>query len=75
MRLKRFYNKCFMEKAWVEERTELAEVIDGECVFGEYFENLLTCIEIQISYNFLLWVNIVCWIIYITYVLNEKISY
>ena len=29
-----YYNKCFMEKAGVEEETELAEVVDGECVFG-----------------------------------------
>jgi len=29
-----YYNRCFMEKAWVEEETELAEVVDGECVFG-----------------------------------------
>ena len=29
-----YYNKCFMEKAGVAEETELAEVVDGECVFG-----------------------------------------
>lgn len=29
-----YYNKCFMEKAGVEEETGLAEVIDGQCVFG-----------------------------------------
>ncbi len=29
-----YYNKCFMEKAGIEEETELAEVVDGECVFG-----------------------------------------
>ena len=29
-----YYNRCFMEKAWVEEEVELAEVIDGECIYG-----------------------------------------
>ena len=29
-----YYNKCFMEKAGVDEETELAEVIDGECIYG-----------------------------------------
>ena len=29
-----YYNKCFMEKAGVEEETELAEVVDGECIYG-----------------------------------------
>lgn len=28
-----YYNRCFMEKAWIEEETELAEVIDWECVY------------------------------------------
>ena len=27
-------NRCFMEKAGVQEETELAEVVDWECVFG-----------------------------------------
>ena len=29
-----YYNRCFMEKAGVEEETELAEVVDGECIYG-----------------------------------------
>lgn len=29
-----YYNRCYLDFAWVEEETELAEVIDGECVFG-----------------------------------------
>ena len=29
-----YYNRCFMEKAWVEEETEMAEIVDWECVFG-----------------------------------------
>ena len=29
-----YYNRCFMEKAWVEEETELAEIVDGKCIFG-----------------------------------------
>ena len=29
-----YYNRCFMEKAGVQEETELAEVVDWECVFG-----------------------------------------
>jgi len=29
-----YYNRCFMEKSGVEEETELAEVVDGECVYG-----------------------------------------
>ena len=29
-----YYNKCYLEFAWVEEETQLAEVIDWECVFG-----------------------------------------
>ena len=28
-----YYNRCFMEKAWVEEETELAEVVDWECIY------------------------------------------
>lgn len=28
-----YYNKCFMEKAWVNEEKELAEIISGQCVF------------------------------------------
>ena len=28
-----YYNKCFMEKAGVEEETELAEVVDGKCIY------------------------------------------
>ena len=27
-------NRCFMEKAGVQEETELAEVVDGECIYG-----------------------------------------
>ena len=29
-----YYNKCFMEKAGVQEETELAEVVDGKCIYG-----------------------------------------
>ena len=29
-----YYNRCFLEFAWVEEETELAEVVDGECIYG-----------------------------------------
>ena len=29
-----YYNRCFMEKAGVQEETELAEVVDGECIYG-----------------------------------------
>jgi len=29
-----YSNRCFMEVAWTEEETELAEVVDGVCVFG-----------------------------------------
>ena len=29
-----YYNRCFMEKAWVEEETELAQVENWECIFG-----------------------------------------
>ena len=29
-----YYNRCFMEKAGVEEETELAEVISGQCIYG-----------------------------------------
>ena len=29
-----YYNRCFMEKAGVEEETELAEVVNGECIYG-----------------------------------------
>lgn len=29
-----YYNRCYLDFAWVEEETELAEVVDGECVFG-----------------------------------------
>lgn len=29
-----YYNKCYLDFAWVEEETELAEVVDGQCVFG-----------------------------------------
>lgn len=29
-----YYNRCFMEKAWVEEESEFAEVIDWECIYG-----------------------------------------
>ena len=28
-----YYNRCFMEKAGVEEETELAEVVDWECIY------------------------------------------
>ena len=28
-----YYNRCFMEKAWVEEETEV-KIVDWECVFG-----------------------------------------
>ena len=27
-------NRCLMENAWVEEETELAEIVDGECIYG-----------------------------------------
>jgi len=29
-----YSNRCFMEVAWVEEETELAEVVNGECIYG-----------------------------------------
>ena len=29
-----YYNRCYLDFAWVKEETELAEVINGECVFG-----------------------------------------
>lgn len=29
-----YYNKCFMEKAGVQEETELAQVVDWECIYG-----------------------------------------
>ena len=29
-----YYNKCYLDFAWVEEETQLAEVVDWECVFG-----------------------------------------
>ena len=29
-----YSNKCFLDLAWVDEETELAEIVDGECVFG-----------------------------------------
>ena len=29
-----YYNRCFMEKAGVQEETELAEVVDGQCIYG-----------------------------------------
>ena len=29
-----YYNGCYLDFAWVEEETELAEVIDWKCVFG-----------------------------------------
>ncbi len=29
-----YYNRCFMEKAGVEEETDLADVVDWECIFG-----------------------------------------
>lgn len=29
-----YFNRCYMDFAWVEEETELAEVVDGECVYG-----------------------------------------
>ena len=29
-----YYNRCFMEKAGVEEETELAEVVSGQCIYG-----------------------------------------
>lgn len=29
-----YNNSCYLEDAWVEEETELAEVVDWECVFG-----------------------------------------
>ena len=29
-----YYNRCFMEKSGVEEETELAEVVDGKCIYG-----------------------------------------
>lgn len=28
-----YYNRCFMEKAWVKEETEMAEVVDGQCIY------------------------------------------
>ena len=28
-----YFNKCYLEFAWVEEETELAEIIDWKCVF------------------------------------------
>ena len=28
-----YYNRCFMDMAWVEEETELAEVVDWECIY------------------------------------------
>lgn len=29
-----YYNRCFMEKAGVQEETELAEVVNWECIYG-----------------------------------------
>ena len=29
-----YQNKCYLDEAWVEEETELAEVVDGTCIFG-----------------------------------------
>lgn len=29
-----YNNSCYLDEAWVEEESELAEVIDWECVFG-----------------------------------------
>ena len=29
-----YYNRCFMEKAWIEEETELSEIVDGKCIYG-----------------------------------------
>ena len=29
-----YINECWMKSAWVEEETELAEVVDGECIYG-----------------------------------------
>ena len=29
-----YYNRCFMEKAGVQEEVELAEVVNGECIYG-----------------------------------------
>ena len=29
-----YFNRCYLDFAWVEEETELAEVVDGQCVFG-----------------------------------------
>lgn len=29
-----YYNRCYLDFAWVEEEIELAEVVDWECVFG-----------------------------------------
>ena len=29
-----YYNRCFMEKAGVQEETELAGVVDWECIYG-----------------------------------------
>ena len=29
-----YVNECWMKSAWVEEETELAEVVDGKCIYG-----------------------------------------
>ena len=29
-----YQNKCYLDKAWVEEETELAQVEDWQCIFG-----------------------------------------
>ena len=29
-----YQNKCYLDEAWVEEETELAEIVDGTCIFG-----------------------------------------
>jgi hypothetical protein len=29
-----YFNRCMMQLNWVEEETEMAEIIDWECVFG-----------------------------------------
>jgi hypothetical protein len=29
-----YINECWMKSAWVEEETELAEVVDGKCIYG-----------------------------------------
>lgn len=28
-----YYNRCYLEFAWVEEETELAEIVDWKCIF------------------------------------------